>query len=108
MSAAKVPAWVTDGWYANNPEKQQLAIARYHSPVATEREREAARVFNRLSEMPIAVWAGTTPEAIALVDEMMSHVQTPTYPCTACRRFAFAAPRICFWCGRQATLEFKP
>jgi hypothetical protein len=83
MSAAKVPAWVTDGWYANNPEKQQLAIARYYSPVATEAERVAAREFS------------------------VPKNRRESHACSSCGRFAFAAPRICFWCER-ATLEFKP
>jgi hypothetical protein len=69
--ALAVPAWVVDGWYANNPDKQQLAIARYFIPVTTLAERAAARAF----------------------------VLTASAACVSCGCFAFPTQGTrCWWC----------
>lgn len=71
----QMPGWITycnGPNYPNNPERQQLAIARWHLPVATPAEVAASRAF----------------------------VLPATLGCTACRRFAFSAPTVCFWCRR--------
>jgi hypothetical protein len=39
----RMPRWVVDGWYSNNPMKQQMAVANWHRPVTTPRERQEAR-----------------------------------------------------------------
>jgi hypothetical protein len=67
-----VPSWVIDGWYSNNPEKQRMAIARYHQPVISPSER--AR--------------------IAAIDVE----KLDCFPCSSCGKFAFAQPSTCFWC----------
>lgn len=72
---AAVPSWVIDGWYANNPEKQQLAIARYFTPVTTPAERELARLPNCSAHLP-------------------------TFACMDCGKFAFSKPTLCYWCAR--------
>lgn len=71
-----VPKWVLDGWYGNNPDRQQFAIARYRTPVVTDAERDAARAYAVRSET------------------------TATFACEECGRFAFPTPTICFWCTR--------
>lgn len=70
-----IPAWVLDGWYANNSEKQAHAIACYRRPVCTEAERGAARAY-------------------------AAEAKSETFGCAVCGQFAFDRPRVCFWCGR--------
>jgi hypothetical protein len=74
---APVPGWVLDGWYCNNPDRQQFAIARYRTPVCTAVERDAARAYNAIPK-------------------------PATFACTVCGQFAFAEPTQCFWCRRGA------
>lgn len=43
-----MPDWILNAGginYPNNPERQQLAVARWHRPVTTPEERAAARAF---------------------------------------------------------------
>jgi hypothetical protein len=68
----EVPAWIADGsWYANNPSKLQMAISRFYLPVTKRKERDAVAAY--------------APSA-------------PTFSCSSCGRFAFAAPTVCHWC----------
>lgn len=69
-----VPSWVVDGWYANNPAKQQHAIACYRRPVTTPAERE-------LAQQPLAM--------------------APTFACLDCGKFAFSKPTRCYWCAKR-------
>lgn len=39
----KMPRWVIDGWYSNNPHAERLAIIRWHRPVTTAAERAQAK-----------------------------------------------------------------
>lgn len=64
VSVATVPAWVTGGWYTNNPEKQRMAITRYRAPVTTEQERADAKAYARQR----AAWlAGEGPHPAELL-----------------------------------------
>lgn len=45
--------------------------------------------------MEIAAWK---PELLELLT---------THPCTRCRRFAFRAPRLCYWCANPRPSEAR-
>lgn len=60
----RMPRWVIDAGginYPNNPDRQQMAIANWHRPVTTPRERAAARAFleasPRLAELTARIRA---------------------------------------------------
>jgi hypothetical protein len=102
---AAVPAWIADGsWYANNPQKLQLAIVRSFDPVTTPLERDRVGLFRRRKanpELPIAVMLDAPPDAREFVSMMIEHARTPTFACSECGRFAFPSPCRCYWCERE-------
>lgn len=71
MRERGAPSWITE-WFTNDPHGQRLAVSRYSLDVCTEAERAAARAF----------------------------VLERSHPCTACGRFAFPEPTLCYWCRR--------
>lgn len=78
------PEWITYAGgqnYANNDFRQQMAIAAWHQPVTTERERAAAKAF----------------------------VNGPTFPCAGCGKHAFPAPdTLCYWCRPKGAAVSAP